>query len=60
MAVQGKDGPEAAENAVKAELELTKAALKKNPKSYSTWHQRRWLVQLGVVDLQQELQLVTM
>ena len=42
-----------------AELRLTEAALRKNPKSYAAWHQRRWLVQLGVAPLQGELALVT-
>ena len=59
LAQQGEKGAEAAEAAVEAELRLTEGALRKNPKSYASWHQRKWLVQLGVVPLEGELALVT-
>ncbi|KAK9917835.1 hypothetical protein WJX75_008732 [Coccomyxa subellipsoidea] len=57
--LQGEHGPEAADAAVKTELQLTEVALQKNPKAYSAWHHRRWLVQLGVVSLERELKIVT-
>jgi geranylgeranyl transferase type-2 subunit alpha len=57
--MQGEHGPEAADAAVKTELQLTEVALQKNPKAYSAWHHRRWLVQLGVVSLERELKIVT-
>ncbi|KDO32778.1 hypothetical protein SPRG_02476 [Saprolegnia parasitica CBS 223.65] len=40
-----------------AECALTQEALMKNPKSYSAWFQREWLVKKGMVDLTKELQL---
>jgi geranylgeranyl transferase type-2 subunit alpha len=60
MRAQGEEGPEAAEAAVSEELALTERCLIRNPKSYAAWHQRRWLVGLGVVpSLEHELALVT-
>lgn len=44
--------------AVAAELALTLKALHVNPKSYAAWHHRRWVVERGAADLQQELALV--
>lgn len=58
--MQGEHGSDAADAAIKTELQLTEAALQKNPKSYATWHHRKWLVQLGLVSLERELKLVTM
>ena len=42
---------------VKAELELTVTALKKNPKSYCAWHQRQWAVVAFGCSLEEELGL---
>ncbi|EGD73209.1 hypothetical protein PTSG_04923 [Salpingoeca rosetta] len=46
---------------IKEELQLSTTCLKRNPKSYSAWHHRRWCVlQVGGEDvLQQELALTT-
>lgn len=40
------------------ELALTQSCLQENPKSYSTWHHRKWLVLKGLTDLNSELKLV--
>jgi geranylgeranyl transferase type-2 subunit alpha len=37
----------------------TQAALRKNPKSYGTWHHRRWVVCQGHCSLERELVLCT-
>ncbi|KDD76410.1 hypothetical protein H632_c235p1 [Helicosporidium sp. ATCC 50920] len=47
-----------AQHACESELAVTHAALMRNPKSYSTWHHRRWVVGKGMVSLERELGLV--
>ncbi|KAL4145767.1 hypothetical protein PRNP1_011643 [Phytophthora ramorum] len=41
----------------KTELKLTLDALQRNPKSYSAWFQRRWIVDQGLADLKKEIGL---
>eukprot|EP01024_Parvocaulis_polyphysoides_P026784 TRINITY_DN24367_c0_g1_i1.p1 TRINITY_DN24367_c0_g1~~TRINITY_DN24367_c0_g1_i1.p1 ORF type:complete len:374 (-),score=42.30 TRINITY_DN24367_c0_g1_i1:185-1306(-) len=41
------------------ELKVSFAALMTNPKSYSAWHHRKWIVQQGACSLQKELHKVT-
>ncbi|KAG2434746.1 hypothetical protein HXX76_007634 [Chlamydomonas incerta] len=52
-------GGEEAKRASEGELALTQACLMENPKSYSTWHHRKWVVGQGLAPLERELQLVT-
>jgi geranylgeranyl transferase type-2 subunit alpha len=38
---------------------VLQACLTENPKSYSTWHHRKWVVAQGLAPLERELQLVS-
>jgi geranylgeranyl transferase type-2 subunit alpha len=57
LAVQGSGNDEAWKRCVAAELELTATALRKNPKSYCAWFQRRWIVDKAACSLATELEL---
>mmetsp|Transcript_19954 Transcript_19954/g.55579 ORF Transcript_19954/g.55579 Transcript_19954/m.55579 type:complete len:385 (-) Transcript_19954:202-1356(-) len=52
-------GGEPAQKASNTELALTQACLLENPKSYSTWHHRKWVVLKGMCNLEAELRLVS-
>uniref|UniRef100_A0AAV1TCT5 Geranylgeranyl transferase type-2 subunit alpha n=1 Tax=Peronospora matthiolae TaxID=2874970 RepID=A0AAV1TCT5_9STRA len=41
----------------KRELEMTLNALQRNPKSYSAWFQRKWIIDQGLGDLKREIGL---
>ncbi|KAG7386458.1 hypothetical protein PHYBOEH_008684 [Phytophthora boehmeriae] len=41
----------------KTELKLTLDALQRNPKSYSAWFQRQWIIDQGLGDLKKEIGL---
>lgn len=51
-------GGEEAVQAAKHELSVTERALMENPKSYSTFHHRKWVVSSGCCSLERELALV--
>jgi len=51
-------GGDGAVDAAGRELEVTARALMQNPKSYSTFHHRRWVVSQGFCSLEKEVALV--
>ena len=55
--MQGEDRGAAKEVAA-AELKVTENALLENPKSYSAWHHRLWIIRLQLLPLHEELQQV--
>ena len=56
--MQGSNGPEVAQATARQELQLTQAALARNPKAYGSWHHRKWIIQMQLVPLDEELLLV--
>ena len=57
--MQGKIGRERAKETASQELKVTEIALMENPKSYSAWNHRLWIVQKGLVPLDEELKQVS-
>ena len=51
-------GGDEAVDASSHELAVTKQALMQNPKSYATFHHRKWVVSMGFCSLERELALV--
>ena len=58
LLLQGSDGSEAAMKTARQELQVTQAALIRNPKSYGSWHYRKWITEQRLLPLEEELQLV--
>ena len=58
ICMQGVDGPEVARKIAAQELQLTQAALLRNPKSYGSWHYRKLITEQQLLPLENELQLV--
>lgn len=56
--LQGADGPDVARKVAGQELQITQATLIRNPKSYGSWHYRRWITEHRLLPLEEELQLV--
>jgi len=52
-------GGDIAKEASDGELALSAACLTENPKSYSSWHHRKWIVSKGLCSLEKELVLVS-
>lgn len=56
--VQKADNPEEEQQELaQTELKLTLDALQRNPKSYSAWFQRKWIIDRGLGDLKKEIGL---
>ncbi|KAL3664352.1 hypothetical protein V7S43_010676 [Phytophthora oleae] len=56
--VQKAENPEAEQQEIaQTELKLTLDALQRNPKSYSAWFQRKWIIDRGLGDLKKEVGL---
>lgn len=55
--IQGGDR-DGASKAATTELRVTEDALHENPKSYSAWHHRMWIMQTGFSSLSEEISQV--
>ncbi|KAF4316505.1 hypothetical protein BBO99_00008660 [Phytophthora kernoviae] len=57
LIAKAKDSPTEKQELAKTELKLTLDALQRNPKSYSAWFQRQWVIDQGLGDLKKEIGL---
>ena len=57
LTLQGGDQDLACKTA-ESELKVTENALRENPKSYSAWHHRMWIMRKGLSSLSEELKQV--
>ena len=51
-------GREVAGKTAQSELKVAENALRENPKSYSAWHHRMWIMRKGLSSLTEEIQQV--
>ncbi|KAE8961955.1 hypothetical protein PR003_g28619 [Phytophthora rubi] len=57
LAAKAQDPAAEMQEMAKTELKLTLDALQRNPKSYSAWFQRQWVIDRGLGDLKKEIGL---
>ena len=57
--LQGAQGREKARKLAAQELAVTEAALLENPKSYTAWHHRLWIMRKGLAPASEELKLIS-